>query len=98
MDGSFIVLLYADDFVLCGESLNEVTDKYRRWKIVVEGKGLRVTVDKTKSMQLFGEKSSVLKVDPCEQSGCNSIQCTKCQRWVHRRCSNISKQVNLLSY
>ena len=68
----------------------------------MEGKGLRVNVDKTKGMQLlFGKKSSVSKVDPCgvcgEWVGCNSIQCTKCQRWVHRRCSDVPRQVSLLS-
>ena len=52
----------------------------------VERKGLRVNVDKTKSMQLlFGKKSTVSKVDlfgVCgERVGCNSIQCAKCQRW-----------------
>ena len=31
-DGSLMELLYADDLVLCGESLNEVMDKYGRWK------------------------------------------------------------------
>ena len=54
----------------------------------MEGKGLRVNVNKTKGMQLvFKKKSSFSKVDPCgvcgEQVGCNSVQCTKCQRWVH---------------
>ena len=64
-DGSLMELLYADDLVLCGESLNDVMDKYKRWKNAVEGKGLRVNVDKTKGMQLsFGKKSSVSKVDP----------------------------------
>ena len=68
----------------------------------MEGKGLRVNVDKTKGMQLLsGKKSSVSKVDPCgvrgERVGCNSIQCTKCQRWVHRRCSDVPRQVSLLS-
>ena len=76
--------------------------KYKRWKNAVEGKGLRVNVDKTKGMQLsFGKKSSVSKVDPCGVCGarvvCNSIQCTKCQRWVHRRCSDVPRQVSLLS-
>ena len=69
---------------------------------MVEGKGLWVNVDKTKGMQLlFGKKNSVSKVDPfgvCrEQVDCNSIQCTKCQRWVHRRCSDVPWQVSLLS-
>ena len=56
-DGSLMELLYADSLVLCGESLNEVMDKYGRWKNAVEGKGLRVNIYKTKSMQLlFGKK------------------------------------------
>ena len=101
-DGSLMELLYVDDLVLCGESLNDVMDKYKRWKNAVEGKGLRVNVDKTKGMQLsFGKKSSVPKVDPggvCgEPVDCNSIQCTKCQRWVHRCCSDVPRQVSLLS-
>ena len=90
-DGSLMELLYADDLVLCGESLNDVMDKYKRWKSAVEGKGLRVNVDKTKGMQLsFGGFCG-------ERVGCNSIQCTKCQRWVHRRSSDMPRQVSLLS-
>ena len=61
--GTLMELLYADDLVLCGESLNEVMDKYVRWKNVVEEKGLRVNVNKTKVMQLLFGKSSVSKVD-----------------------------------
>ena len=92
-DGSLMELLYADDLVLYGESLNEVMEKYGKWKNAVEGKGLSINVDKTKGMQLsFGKKSSVSKVHPCgvcgERVSCNSIQCTKCQRWVHR-CSDV---------
>ena len=94
-------LLYADDLVLCGKSLNEVMDKYGRWK-KMEGKGLRVSVDKTKRMQLYGKKSSVSKVHPCgfcgERVVCNSVHCTKGQRWVYRRCSDVPSQVSLLSF
>ena len=50
-DGSLMELLYANDLVLCGESLNEVIDKYGRWKNTVEGKGPRVNVDKTKVIE-----------------------------------------------
>ena len=57
-------LLYADDLILCGQSLNEVMDKYRRWKNTVEGKGLRVNVNKTKGMQLlFRNNTSASKMD-----------------------------------
>ena len=55
-DGSLMELLYADDLVLCGESLNDVMGKYKRWKNAVEGKGLRVHVDKTKGVQFLGRK------------------------------------------
>ena len=45
-------------------------DKYGKRKNAVEGKGLRVNVDKTKGMPLlFGKKSSVSKVDPCGVCG-----------------------------
>ena len=51
--------------------------------------------------KVFGKKSSVLKVGPCgffgEWVSYNSIQCAKCQRWVHRRCSDVPRQVSLLS-
>ena len=62
----------------------------------MEGKGLRVYVDKTKGMQLlFGKKSIVAKVDPCgvygEWVGFNPIKCTKCQRCVHCRCSDVPR-------
>ena len=99
-DVSLMELLYADNLALCGESLNEVMDKYGGWKNAVEGKGLRVNVDKTKGMKLlFEKKSSVSKVGPCgvygEQVGCNSIYCTKW--WVHHRCSGVPRQVSVLS-
>ena len=32
-----------------------------------------------------------------ERVGCNSIQCRKCQRWAHHRCSDVSRQFSLLS-
>ena len=92
-DGSLTKLLYVDNLILCGESLNEVMDKYgKRKNSVEEGNGLRVNVDKTKGMQLlFRKKSCVLKVDlggVCgEWVGCNSVQCMKCKRWVHCHCS-----------
>ena len=50
---------------------------------------------------LFGKKSNISKVDPCGvcgvRVGCNFIQCTKCHRWVLRHCSDVSRQVRLLS-
>ena len=57
--------------------------KYQRWKRVLERKGLRVNVEKTKGMQFLRDKKAyVSKVDPCGVCGewvhRNSIRCTKC--------------------
>ena len=55
---SILDVAAALDPPLCGEPLNEVMHKYGRWKNAVEGKGLRVNVDKTKGIQLlFGKKA-----------------------------------------
>ena len=52
------IIHYADDLVLCGESLNAVMDKFVKWKNAIEGKDLRVNIDKTKCVQLlFGKKT-----------------------------------------
>ena len=61
--GSLMELLYANDLVLCGESLNEVMAKYGRWKNAMEGKGLRVNVSKTKVIQLFSGKKSRKEIE-----------------------------------
>ena len=43
-------LLYVDDLVFCWESLDEIMDKYGRWKNAVERKGQKVNFSKTKGM------------------------------------------------
>ena len=53
---SLMELLYANDLVLRGESLNKVMGKYGRWKIAVERKGLRVNVDKTRYAVIIWEE------------------------------------------
>ena len=53
--------LYAYDFFLSGESLDEVMGNYARWKIVLKGKVLNVNVEKTKGMQLFYDKKEDLE-------------------------------------
>lgn len=35
-------LLYADDLALYGESLDDMSRKYKRWRKVLKGEGLRV--------------------------------------------------------
>jgi hypothetical protein len=86
--------LYADDLVLLGDSWQEVEERYARWKKALEGKGLKVNVNKTKAF-CTGERMAMTLAakDPCSVCGkgvrSNSIQCTKCRKWVHKRCTGI---------
>ena len=45
-----MVLLYADDVVLLADTMEELTEKLKRWRTEMEGKGLRVNLGKTKVM------------------------------------------------
>jgi hypothetical protein len=88
-------LLYADDLVLIAESLDELKEKMERWKDCMEAKGLKVNIEKTKVMT-SGKGSGELEKSgkwPCavcrKGVGVNSIQCTKCYKWVHKICSGV---------
>jgi len=75
-------ILYADDLVLTNESLEELQEKFRKWKEVFESKGMMVNVAKTKRM-VSGSKRERLnsKIDPCDKCWkrvmTNSLLCTK---------------------
>ena len=86
--------LYADDIVLLGKSWEEVGNRYCEWKEALEGKGLKVNVQKTKAMKLGGKKEvKAAVVDPCavcrRRVMRNLICSTVCGGWVHKRCSRM---------
>ena len=89
-------LLYADDLVIISESLEELVAKIDLWKSNIESKGLRVNMTKTKIMccshNVAGPPKQVVAF-PCGvcdlNVGVNSIFCSSCARWVHKRCTNI---------
>lgn len=61
-DTSFIKKLYADDAVLCGQSVGEVVEKYDILRRPFEGQGLSLNVSKTKGVKVIdGKKAVALK-------------------------------------
>ena len=82
-------LLYADDLAVMAESLEECIARLKVWKEGMEGKGLRVNMEKTKLMDLLGDSGGF----PCAVCrsgvGVNSIQCLQCMYWVHKKCSGV---------
>jgi hypothetical protein len=87
-------LLYADDLVLMADNEADLKERIIIWKSALEAKGLKMNVGKTKVMS-SDVKGSPAVSGKCPYSVCNkgvgsnSIQCTKCLKWVHGRCSGI---------
>ena len=86
-------LLYADDLVLVAPSKEDLQRKVKAWKECLTRKGLKVNEGKTKIM-IGGSSAGVMSesgAHPCGVCGAgvgaNSILCTGCRKWVHRRCS-----------
>ena len=89
-------LLYADDLIIIAETKEECVRRLKAWKKGMEEKGFRVSMPKTKFM-VSGVGLDVLKDSgkyPCavcrKGVGANSICCSKCLHWVHKKCSLIS--------
>ena len=82
--------LYADDLAVMADSLEECIAKLKVWKEGMEHKGLRVNMKKMKIMVL-GLGLDLLCDSGASQSGVgvNSIQCSKCRLWVHKKCSGV---------
>ena len=88
-------LLYADDLAVKADSLEECIARLKVWKEGMERKGLRVNMKKTKLM-VRGPGIDLLRDSgafPCAVCrsgvGVNSIQCSQCMYWVHKKCSGV---------
>ena len=83
-------LLYADDLDVIAEIEDDLIKRLNEWKDNVENRGMSVNINKTKVMiveewQKVTQKSVRWPCGVCGRGvGNNSIQCTSCQRWVHR--------------
>jgi len=85
----------SDDTAVIAETEEELIKRLNEWKDNVESKGMRVHMNKTKVM-ISGEHEKVRQKVvrwPCgvcsKGVGSNSLQCTSCQKWVHKKCSGI---------
>jgi hypothetical protein len=94
-EGLPMELLYADDLVLMAETEELLVVKIKKWKAGLEEKGLRVNMGKTKVMRCRSgagvvEDSGEYPCGVCRKGvGSNSIQCSACNSWVHKKCSGI---------
>ena len=97
-------LLFADDLVIIATSLEECVERVKAWKEGLESKGLRVNMEKTKFMA-SGVGLDVLRGSGkypcavcCSGVGRSSILCSKCNFWVHKKCSGLRRLVEDPTY
>ena len=77
---------------------NEVECRYTRWKKALQDKEIKINVNKTKAF--YTTRNFVrmrIRKYPCSVCGKglgqNSVQCIKCQHWVHKRCSGVHRRL-----
>ena len=81
--------------VVIAETEDDLIKRLIEWKDNVENRGMRVNMNKTKVMirgecQKVTQKTARWRCGVCGRgNGNNSIQCTICQKWLHRKCSGI---------
>ena len=100
-DGALSELQYADDFTLMSETIEELRNKFLKWKVAFERKGLRVILGKTKVVVCSGitmdglSKSKVDSFGVCNQRvKTNSVLCEQCSKWIHGRCAVVKRNEN----
>ena len=83
-------MLYSDDPVLMSENLEDLRERFQRWRGALDSKGKKVNIRKTKTMVSGAEGEIVRsKVDPCGICGkrvmSNAALCTVRKKWIHSR-------------
>ena len=95
-EGLLNEISYADDQALMSESLEDLWERFQRWRKALDGKGLKVDVGKTKMMvsETEGEITSS-KIGPCgvcgKRVGFNAECHIQCMKWIHGRCTKMKK-------
>ena len=97
-------MLYADDLVITGVSKEEVERQFHLWRTALERRGLKINIDKTKILVSGKEGLTPLPSGkyPCgvcaRGVGANSVLCTECGKWVHKRCSGLTNVLRARNY
>ena len=97
-------MLYADDLIITGESKEEVEQQLHLWKAALARRGLKINIDKTKILVSGKEGLTPLPSGkyPCgvcaRGVGVNSVLCTECGKWVHKRCSGLQNVLHAQNY
>ena len=85
--------LYADDLVLMAPTMEQLGIRVAQWRASFLDKGLKVNAGKSKVMVGSSGRKMIVKSRKCPCGVCgkgvqaNSVQCTVCIKWIHKRFS-----------
>ena len=78
------------------ETIEELWNKYLKWKEAFDSKFLKVNLVKTKVMvsgRITNDGISKSNDDPCGvcclRVKANSVLCVQCGKWIHGRCAGV---------
>ena len=94
--GALSELEYVDDLILMSEAIQELWNKVRKLKELIEIKGLNINLGKTKEMVSGGIAKDGLSEQRwiCSlKAKVNSVFCIQCVEWIHSRSVRI-KRIN----
>ena len=87
--------------MLMSKNLENLRERFQRWRGALESKGMKVNIRKTK-MMVSGSEGEIVrsKVDPCGICGkrvkSNAVLCTVCTKWDHAKCAQTKKVSGVL--
>ena len=84
---------------MIADTLEECITKLNEWKNGMENRGLRDNMKETKFM-ISGAGLDMLQTPVLSPalSGANSISCSQCKLWVHKKCSGIKGRLKVNLY
>ena len=85
-------LLYADDLVIVAPTMEQLGRWLADWRASLLGKGLKVNVGKLKVIVVSSGGKMIVNSGKwaCGKGvQANSVQCTVCKKWIHKRCSGV---------
>ena len=83
-------LLYADNLVIVAPTMEQLGRRVAEWRASLLDKRWKVNAGKSKVM--VGSSGGKMIVNsgkwPCGKGvQANSVQCTVCEKWIHKQCS-----------
>ena len=96
-------LLYADDLVLMAPTMEQLGRRVAEWRVFLLDKGLKLNARKSKVMVGSSGGKIIVKSGNWPRGVCgkrvqaNSVQCTVCIQWIHKRCSGVRGDLSLVA-